>query len=205
MSQTPDFSNADDRDAEDLARDRELFLEAMSGREFTLADVIAQAGGNFLKGESPIPKLVQIKNELKLFISQNLHDLSGSLQAILQIEVDQADKAISHHLDQPLLVLEELVEQSLNQPETFYELVKQVDFKYGQMYEERPHFQRPGAPAHPDDEYSHESVRVQLTNFLERIENTLERLFRTLVIIKYYPRFLTNLQSDQWVKTTKKP
>ena len=175
MSQTPDFSNADDRDAEDLARDRELFLEAMSGREFTLADVIAQAGGNFLKGESPIPKLVQIKNELKLFISQNLHDLSGSLQAILQIEVDQADKAISHHLDQPLLVLEELVEQSLNQPETFYELVKQVDFKYCQMYEERPHFQLPGAPAHPDDEYSHESVRVQLTNFLERIENTLER------------------------------
>ena len=173
MSQTPDFSNADDRDAEDLARDRELFLEAMSGREFTLADVIAQAGGNFLKGESPIPKLVQIKNELKLFISQNLHDLSGSLQAILQIEVDQADKAISHHLDQPLLVLEELVEQSLNQPETFYELVKQVDFKYGQMYEERPHFQRPGAPAHPDDEYSHESVRVQLTDFLERIENKL--------------------------------
>ena len=99
MSQTPDFSNADDRETEDLARDRELFLEAMSGREFTLADVIAQAGGNFLKGESPIPKLVQIKNELKLFISQNLHDLSGSLKAILQNEVDQADKAISHHLD----------------------------------------------------------------------------------------------------------
>ena len=173
MSQTPDFSNADDRDAEELARDHELFLEAMSGREFTLADVIAQAGGNFLKGESPIPKLVQIKNELKLFISQNLHDLSGSLQAILQIEVDQADKAISHHLDQPLLVLKKLVEQILNQPEILYELVQQVDCKYGQMYGERPYFQRPGAPAHPDDEYSHESVRVQLTNFLERIQNTL--------------------------------
>ena len=173
MSQTPDFSNADDRDAEELARDRELFLEAMSGREFTLADVIAQAGGNFLKGESPIPKLVQIKNELKLFISQNLQDLSGSLQAILQIEVDQADEAISHHLQQPILVLKELVEHILNQSEVFYELVKQVDCKYGQMYGERPYFQRPGAPAHPDDEYSHESVRVQLTHFLGRIQNTL--------------------------------
>jgi hypothetical protein len=172
MSQTPDFSNADDREAEDLARDRELFLEAMSGREFTLADVIAQAGGNFLKGESPIPKLVQIKNELKLFISQNLHDLSGSLQAILQLSVDQADEAISYHWEQPLLVLEELVEHILNQPEVFYELVKQVDCKYGQMYEERPHFQRPGAPAHPDDEYSHESVEVQLTDFLARIKNS---------------------------------
>jgi hypothetical protein len=118
---------------------------------------------------------VQIKNELKLFISQNLHDLSGSLQAVLQLSVDQADEAISRHLEQPLLVLQVLVEQSLTQPETFYELVKQVDCKYGQMYEERPHFQCPGAPAHPDDEYSHESVRVQLTHLLERIENTLER------------------------------
>ena len=175
MSQKSDFSNADEREAEDLARDRELFMEALSGREFTLSDIIAQAGGDFLKGESPIPKLVQIKNELKLFISQNLHDLSGSLQAVLQLSVDQADEAISRHLEQPLLVLQVLVEQSLTQPETFYELVKQVDCKYGQMYEERPHFQRPGAPAHPDDEYSHESVRVQLTHLLERIENTLER------------------------------
>ena len=175
MSQIPDSTNADDREAEDLARDRELFLEAMSGREFTLADVIAQAGGNFLKGESPIPKLVQIKNELKLFISQNLHDLSGSLQAILQLSVDQADEPISRHIEEPLLVLQELIKDILNRPELLYELVKQVDCKYGQMYEERPYFQRPGAPAHPDDEYSHESVRVQLTNFLEQIENSLER------------------------------
>jgi len=175
MPQQSDFSNADEREAEDLARDRELFMEALSGREFTLSDVIAQAGGDFLKGESPVPKLVQIKNELKLFISQNLQDLLGSLQAILQLSVDQADEAISRHLEQPLLVLQELVEHILNQPEVFYELVKQVDCKYGQMYEERPHFQQPGAPAHPDDEYSHESVRVQLTHLLERIENTLER------------------------------
>ena len=109
------------------------------------------------------------------YISQNLHDLSGSLQAVLQLSVDQADEAISRHLEQPLLVLQQLIKQILNQPEILYELVKQVDCKYGQMYEERPHFQHPGAPAHPDDEYSHESVRVQLTNFLERIENTLER------------------------------
>jgi hypothetical protein len=173
MSQKPDFSNADEREAEDLARDRELFMEAMSGREFTLADVIAQAGGNFLKGESPIPKLVQIKNELKLFISQNLHDLSGSLQAVLQLSVDQADEPISRHLEQPLLVLEELVEEILNHPEILYELVKQVDCKYGQMYGERPYFQRPGSPAHPDDEYSHESVRIQLIDFLDKIQNIL--------------------------------
>lgn len=172
MPQKSDFSNADEPEAEDLARDRELFMEALSGREFTLSDVIAQAGGDFLKGESPVPKLVQIKNELKLFISQNLQDLSGSLQAVLQLFIDQADEAISRHIEHPLLVLQELVEHILNQPEVFYELVKQVDCKYGQMYGDRPYFQHPGAPAHPDDEYSHESVRVQLTDFLARIKNS---------------------------------
>jgi hypothetical protein len=172
MPQKSDFSNADKPEAEDLARDRELFMEALSGREFTLSDVIAQAGGDFLKGESPVPKLVQIKNELKLFISQNLQDLSGSLQAVLQLFIDQADEAVSRHIEHPLLVLQELVEHILNQPEVFYELVKQVDCKYGQMYGERPYFQYPGAPAHPDDEYSHESVRVQLTDFLARIKNS---------------------------------
>lgn len=166
--------NSDECEITEIDRDREIFLEAIAGREFTLADIIGQAGGNFLKGESPVPKLVQLKTELKLFISQNLHDLSGSLQAVLQLYVEQADEQISKHLDQPLLVLQEFVEKVLNQPQAFYELVHQVDFKYGQMYEERPHFQQPGSPAHPDDEYTHESVKAQLTNFLARIHSHSE-------------------------------
>jgi hypothetical protein len=34
------------------------------------------------------------------------------------------------------------------------EFVRRVDMRWGQMYDERPHFERPGHPPHPDDEYT---------------------------------------------------
>ncbi len=169
----PENSDSSIPNTED--RDRQLFLDAIAGREFTLADVIGQAGGDFLKGESPVPKLVQIKTQLKLFISEYLQDSSGALQAVLKQLVDQADEQISHHLDQPLLALREVITPILEKPSELYELVHQVDFKWGQMYEERPYFQQPGSPAHPDDEYTHESVKIQLTKFLAKVNADLEK------------------------------
>lgn len=170
MSENPDALTSNSED-----RDRQLFLDAIAGREFTLADVIGQAGGDFLKGESPVPKLVQIKTQLKLFIGEYLQDSSGALQAVLKQLVDQADKQISHHLDQPLLALQGLITPILDNPTELYELVHQVDFKWGQMYEERPYFQQPGSSPHPDDEYTHESVKAQLINFLTQINAHLEK------------------------------
>jgi len=172
MSHSPDSLPSDDD------RDRQLFLEAIAGREFTLADVIGQSGGDFMKGESPVPKLVQLKTELKRFTSTHLRDLSGSLQAILHQHIDQADEPISRHLAQPLLALEEIIEKFLSHSEILHELVQQVDFKWGQMYDERPYFQNLGTPAHPDDEYSHESVEIQLTDFLAQIRSTTHRAHR---------------------------
>ncbi|MEB3309547.1 MAG: hypothetical protein VKJ02_04890 [Snowella sp.] len=171
MSKQPDLPIPNSNE-----RDREIFFDAIAGREFTLADVIGQAGGDFLKGESPVPRLVQIKTELKLFIGEHLQDSSGALQAVLKQLVDQADEPISHHLDQPLLALQELITPILEKPTELYELVHQVDFKWGQMYEERPYFQQPGSPAHPDDEYTHESVKAQLTQFLANINANLEKM-----------------------------
>ena len=37
------------------------------------------------------------------------------------------------------------------------------------MYDERPYFQSPGQPPHPEDEYTHDSVKGKLINFLESI------------------------------------
>ncbi|MGL5033826.1 MAG: hypothetical protein ACRC6M_08495 [Microcystaceae cyanobacterium] len=157
----------------DRPSDRQLLLEALAGREFTLADVIGQAGGDFLKGESPVPKLVQLKTELKLFISQNLDDVSGALQGVLQLQIDQADEQITLHLEEPLWVLKKLIEKLLANAGIFYDFVHQVDFKWGQMYEERPLFQLPGASPHPDDEYTHESVKRQLTDLLAKVDRAL--------------------------------
>jgi hypothetical protein len=153
--------------------DRQCYLDAIAGREFSLAQAIGQAGSGLMKGESPVPQLVQLKTELKIFTRQHLLDRSGALQAILQIWIDQADDAISRHLSQPLVALQDMVERLLEHPESLYELVHQVDFKWGQMYDEHPHFQQPGAPAHPDDEYSHDSVASQLRAFLGAIQSNL--------------------------------
>jgi len=154
-------------------RDRQLLLDALAGREFTLADVIGQAGWDFLKGESPVPKLVQLKTELKLFTRQHLQDPSGALQAVLQVRIDEGDRLISQYLDTPLIALQKMVENYLNPSEMLYELVRQVDFRYGQMYGEKPYFQSPGSPAHPDDEYTHESVKQQLNHFLTYLQSVI--------------------------------
>ena len=52
--------------------------------------------------------------------------------------------------------------------------MRQVDIKWGQMYGERPHFQQPGQPPHPDDEYTHESVRQDLLDLQVKLQQYLQ-------------------------------
>jgi hypothetical protein len=147
-------------------RDRQIFLEAIAGRERTLADVIGQAGGDFLKGESPIPRLIQRKTELKLFANDHLQDSEGALLSVLQTRIDEADALISKHLELPLIALTTMVEQVLDNSALLTEIVRQADFRWGQIYGERPHFEIPGKPPHPDDPYTMTSVTAQLKNLL---------------------------------------
>lgn len=44
-----------------------------------------------------------------------------------------------------------------------------MDLKWGQMYQQRPYFQQPGQPPHPDDEYTHDSVKENLEDLLRKI------------------------------------
>lgn len=147
-------------------RDRQIFLEAIAGRERTLADVIGQAGGDFLKGESPVPRLIQRKTELKLFANDHLQDSEGALLSVLQTRIDEADALISEHLELPLIALTTMVEQVLDNSALLTEIVRQADFRWGQIYGERPHFEIPGKPPHPDDPYTITSVTAQLKNLL---------------------------------------
>jgi len=61
-----------DQPNEDL--EREIIADLLSARKFSLADAIAKEGGGFLKGESPVPKLVQATTEINNFITANLID-----------------------------------------------------------------------------------------------------------------------------------
>jgi hypothetical protein len=143
--------------------------EILSGRKFSLADLIGREGGGFLKGESPVPKLEQVKAEIKLFIDYNLADLSGALQAVLYHWVREDDTRVSRYLDAPLIALREIIVEILDNQNLLYEFVRQVDIKWSQMNHERPYFQRPGQLPHPEDEYTHESVRKKLVELLDTL------------------------------------
>lgn len=151
-------------------QDQELRQDILRGRKFTLADMIAKEGGGFLKGESPVPKFRQLKAEIKVFVSKRLPDSSGALQAVLNNWIEEDDGGVSKYEDNPLLALDEMIERIVSQSNIFYEFVRQVDLKWGQMNQERPFFQQPGQTAHPDDEYTHESVKVQLLKLQEQIK-----------------------------------
>jgi len=159
--------------APDKDRDREKEIELqrdiLSGRKFSLADVIGKEGGSFLKGESPVPPLMQAVTEINAFIASRLGDSSGALQAVLQDWVKNDQAKVSSYLNSPMLALRLIIEELLNNDELYYEFVRQVDFKWGQIYGERPYFQRPGQPAHPQDEYTHQSVKERLVGLLKLI------------------------------------
>ena len=149
---------------------RRIEKDILSEQKYSLANAIGREGGNFLKGESPVPKMVQITTEINLFIDQNLPDASGALQSVLKNWV-KSDPILSQDLDSPLKGLDQIIEKILNNQGLFYEIVRQADLKWGQMYEERPYFQKPGQPAHPDDEYSHQSVREKLSQLQQKLSS----------------------------------
>ncbi len=153
----------------------DLEREIRTGRTFSIADVIAQEGGSFLKGESPIPRPLQAEAEIRLFIDRHLPDSSGAMKATLRTWI-RTEPHLSQNLDTPLLALRELLTTIVQQPSLLHEFVRQVDMHWGQLYNERPFFQKPGQPAHPDDEYTHASVHIALSELLAMLEFQLQTL-----------------------------
>lgn len=147
-----------------------LLQDILDSRPFSIAEAIGREGGTFLKGESTVPKLVRVVTAINTFVDRNLRDPSAALQAILHQWI-KVDPRVSQYKETPLIALEEILQSILDNPDLLYELVRQVDIKWGQMYGERPYFQQPGQPPHPDDEYTHESVRRDLHNLSIRLKN----------------------------------
>ncbi|MGF1516370.1 MAG: hypothetical protein ACFCVB_01000 [Nodosilinea sp.] len=145
--------------------------EIRLGRPFTLADAIGQEAGDFMKGASPIPRLVQARHGAQQALKAALIDRPGALQRVLEQRLNDDDARLSQYLDHPAEAVKDLLAMVLRSPQTFYELVRQADVVWGQIYDSRPHFQQPGQPPHPDDEYTHESVRVTLEQCLYRLNN----------------------------------
>ncbi|TVQ06377.1 MAG: hypothetical protein EA368_17070 [Leptolyngbya sp. DLM2.Bin27] len=145
--------------------------ELRLGRPYTLADAIGQEAGDFMKGASPVPRLVQARQGAQQALKAVLVDRPGALQQVLEQRLNDDDARISKYIEHPVEAVKDLLEQLLRSPETFYELVRQIDVTWGQIYGSRPHFQQPGQPPHPDDEYTHASVRATLEQCLDCLNN----------------------------------
>ena len=154
----------EDRDREDLLLQQDI----LDSRPFSIAEAIGREGGTFLKGESTVPKLVQVITAINTFIDRNLIDPEAALQAILHQWV-KGDPRVSQYKATPLYALEKILQSIIDNPHLLYELVRQVDIKWGQMYGERPYFQQPGQPPHPNDVYTHESVRQDLLDLQTKL------------------------------------
>ena len=162
----------------DSDSDRDLLLQQdiLESRPYSLAEAIGREGGTFLKGESTVPKLVQAITAVNNFIDRNLRDPDAALQAILH-QLVKEDPRVSEYKATPLVALNKILESIIDNPQLLYELVHQVDIKWGQMYDERPYFQQPGQPPHPEDPYTHESVKTDLKNLQTCLSQHLQQLY----------------------------
>lgn len=153
--------------------DAELEREIRKERKFTWEEAIGRmAGPGAMKGESPIARLQQAEVEIESWLRKNLADAGGALWIVLHRHVKGSDLLLDD-FDQPLAVLAAYSRRVLESDYLLQELVREADVEWGRMMDERPYFEKEGAPHHPDDPYTAESVRKELCGLLEKLETAL--------------------------------
>lgn len=154
-------TNADDGSAR-------IEREIRARREFTLNDAIGQlAGGGFMKGGSPVSPQRQAELEIHEYLRIHLVDSGGVLTSVLLRRL--AESLLRGDYEQPLAALQRYIPGVLASEILLNELVREADAEWGRLNDERPYFQRPDRPPHPDDPYTPESVRLALVQLLESL------------------------------------
>ncbi|MBX2863691.1 MAG: hypothetical protein KTR27_09050 [Leptolyngbyaceae cyanobacterium MAG.088] len=155
----------------DSSLPQDLQREVRAGRKFSLSEAIGREGGSFLKGsQAAIPRPLRALAAINGFIDQHLNDGNGAIQSCLKRWV-KTDGRISKHLDTPLIALQVIVTDLVQQPQIMYEFARQVAVEWGHLNGERPYFQKPGTKAHPKAAYSHESIQKRLLSLLDRLSH----------------------------------
>jgi hypothetical protein len=149
--------------------DAELEREIRKDRKFSMAEAIGRmAGPGAMKGTSPITGLQQAEAVIENWLSTHLG--RGELQIVLLRGVKESELLLKN-FKQPLVVLGSYFQWILGSEYMLEELVRQADVEWGRVFCERPYFQQPGAPPHPDDPYTLDSVRETLTRLLKELSN----------------------------------
>jgi len=155
----------DDKPQSDAEIEREIRL----GRKLGPKDLLARiAGPGALKGASPVSPVQQAETEIGTWLGGNLADSAGALRVVLHRHL-KGSTLLLDNLDRPLTALEQYCRGVLASDSLLREIVSEADVEWGRAMDERPHFERDGAAAHPDDPYTLESVRRALAELLARL------------------------------------
>lgn len=158
-----------DHDKRRSEAEAELEREIRHGRKFSAQDALARmAGPGALKGASPVSPVQQAETEIGTWLGNNLADAGGALKAVLHRHL-RGSELLLDNLDRPLVALADYCRSLLAADYLLKEIVNEADVEWGRAMDERPHFEREGVPAHPDDPYTIEAVRKTLSDTLERL------------------------------------
>ena len=103
-----------------------------------------------------------------MLFRSHLSDASGVLPVVVLRCVTQSDLFLEN-MDKPLQVLCDCLGRVLHSPALLKELVREADAEWGQVVGERPYFEQEGRAPNPDDPYTFESVRADLSRLLESL------------------------------------
>jgi hypothetical protein len=160
MSKEPDSKSADG--SEDIER------EIRRTRKFSLNEAIGQiAGGDFMKGGTPVSRTQQAELEIEDYLRRHLDDSGGVLRRVLLRHLGES--LIASDYTEPLAALAKYIPRLLASDHLLEEFVREADVEWGRVYDERPHFEAAGRPPHPHDPYTIASVRLSLARLCERL------------------------------------
>jgi hypothetical protein len=156
------------------ASDAELEREIRQGRKFTAQEAMGRMiGPGAMKGASPVSPVQQAETAIGNWLSVNLPDTTGALQAVLHRRLKES-ALLRDNLEQPLVALSAYCQKVLASDLHLEDLVREADAEWGRRMDERPHFDRKGSPPDPDDPYTKDSVRAALERVVTQISGATD-------------------------------
>lgn len=128
-------------------------------------------------GGSPVPPLEQLRTAAITLLHESLSDTNSALLQVLEQDLkleeallgpltahlaDWSPDLLRRHL---FTVLGTVAARPLKNDEALADFTRRVDAQWGQLMQERPHFDHPGVED-PDDPYTQASVRESLTGLV---------------------------------------
>ena len=143
--------------------------ELRQGRKFSPTEALARmAGPGAMKGASPVSPVRQAETEISNWLGSNMADSDGALKIVLYRHLG-GSRLLLDNLDRPLAALKEYFRALLASEPRLVEIVREADIEWGRAMDERPFFDRQGAPPDPDDPYTVQKVRQAIEAALERL------------------------------------